>query len=245
MEPDLFPLDDQEARVLGCLVEKAMTTPDQYPMSLNGVRVACNQVSNREPVVDYDETTVATTLRRLADRGLAKFVHRAGDRVVKYVHAVGDVLEIPDREVAILAVLLLRGPQTPGELRQRTSRYVEFTSLPEVETTLRSMAAHPETPLATELERRPGQKEHRWRTMLCDTPGDDAHAAGDETPPVVATAAAPSTDRHDDGAAAGAPVATAADSPEATGAVAALRTEVAELRQRFERLLEALGVDEI
>jgi uncharacterized protein YceH (UPF0502 family) len=181
MDPDeLFPLDAEEARVLGCLIEKAMTTPDQYPMSLNAVRVACNQVSNRDPVVDYDETTVATTMRRLADRGLAKFVHRAGDRVVKYIHAADEVLGLSEREVALTAVLLLRGDQTPGELRQRTGRYVEFTSLPEVEVTLEELARR-SPPLVTELERQPGQKEGRYRQLLT---GDTPRAAA---PPQAAT----------------------------------------------------------
>ena len=184
MDPDeLFRLDAEEARVLGCLIEKAMTTPDQYPMSLNGVRVACNQVSNRDPVVDYDETTVATTLRRLADKGLAKFVHRAGDRVVKYIHAADDVLECSEREVALVAVLLLRGDQTPGELRQRTGRYVEFSSLPEVEVALNGLARRI-PPLVTELERQPGQKESRYRQLLT---GDTPPAA---SPPPAAPEAA-------------------------------------------------------
>jgi uncharacterized protein len=214
MEPDdLFPLDAEEARVLGCLIEKAMTTPDQYPMSLNGVRVACNQVSNREPVVDYDETTVATTLRRLADKGLAKFVHRAGDRVVKYIHAAGDVLELPDRELALVAVLLLRGEQTPGELRQRTGRYVEFGSLPEVEVTLAELARRT-PPLVAELERQPGQKESRYRQLL----------TGDTPPPAAPSPAAPEADADE---------------------LATIRADIAELRGRFERLLAALGVEDI
>ena len=219
MDEDLLPLDAEEARILGCLIEKAMTTPDQYPMSLNGVRVACNQVSNRDPVVDFDETTVATTLRRLADRGLAKFVHRAGDRVVKYIHAADDVLELAPRDLALVAVLMLRGDQTPGELRQRTGRYVEFSSLPEVELTLGELARRT-PPLVTELERQPGQKESRYRQLLT---GGSLMVPAPATPPR-------------------APVAARAETIED---MAALRTEIAELRDRFERLLDALGVEEI
>lgn len=210
---DLLPLDAEEARVLGCLIEKAMTTPDQYPMSLNGVRVACNQVSNRDPVIDYDETTVATTLRRLADRGLAKFVHRAGDRVVKYIHAADEVLELSAQDAALIAVLLLRGDQTPGELRQRTGRYVEFSSLPEVEMTLAELSRRT-PPLLTELERRPGQKESRYRQLLT---GDTPQAAPTSPP-----------------------------APEAAGdELAEVRAELAELQARFDRLLTALGVEDI
>lgn len=193
MDPDLFPLDEQEARVLGCLIEKAMTTPDQYPMSLNGVRVACNQVSNRNPVVDYDETTIAQALRRLGDRGLAKMVHRPGDRVVKYKHAAGEVLELDDAALALVAVLLLRGEQTPGELRQRTGRYVEFSGLAEVETALDGLRARG---LVEELARDPGQKENRWRDLA------RTHAGGGEAAQVAAPepapAAAPEVDRLSD-----------------------------------------------
>lgn len=119
-------LDAEEARCLGSLIEKDLTTPDHYPMTLNAIRLACNQSSNRNPVVTYDDNTVERTLRRLADRGLVKMVHRPGDRVVKYRHNLDSVLELAQQELATIAVLLLRGPQTPGELRQRTSRYVAF-----------------------------------------------------------------------------------------------------------------------
>ncbi len=224
MEPDLFPLDASEARVLGCLIEKAMTTPDQYPMSLNGVRVACNQVSNRDPVVDFDETTVATTLRRLADRGLAKFVHRAGDRVVKYIHAADDVLGASDKQLALLAVLLLRGSQTPGELRQRTNRYVDFGGLPEVETTLNGLRSLRADPLVEELERRPGQKERRWRDLVTQPPIEAASTAGESAPEVD--------------------LASQPDHAAPTG-IEELRRQVEDLQSRFQRLLDALGVDEI
>lgn len=192
MEPDLFLLDEQETRVLGCLIEKAMTTPDQYPMSLNGVRVACNQVSNRNPVVDYDETTVAQALRRLADRGLAKMVHRPGDRVVKYKHAAGDVLELGDEALALLAVLLLRGEQTPGELRQRTGRYVEFSGLAEVEVALDGLRSRG---FVEELARDPGQKENRWRDLARNHADVGAAPAAEPEPVPAGT---PAVDRLSD-----------------------------------------------
>ncbi|HSF87391.1 MAG TPA: YceH family protein [Acidimicrobiia bacterium] len=222
MEPDLFPLDAEEARVLGCLIEKGMTTPDQYPMSLNGVRVACNQVSNRNPVVDYDETTVAQTLRRLADRGLAKMVHRPGDRVVKYKHAAGDVLELDDHCVSLLAVLLLRGPQTPGELRQRTTRYAEFTGLADVEIKLNDLRS---AELVTELPRDPGQKENRWRSTITD-------AAAAEQPPTA----------HGEGSAEPSKAAGPVSTPAAT---AELEARVVELERRLQALLDALDVSDI
>jgi uncharacterized protein YceH (UPF0502 family) len=237
MDPDVLPLDAAEARVLGCLVEKSMTTPDSYPLSLNGVRVACNQVSNRDPVVDYDETTVAQTLRRLADRGLAKFVHRPGDRVVKYIHDAGGVLELSDDRLALLAVLMLRGAQTPGELRQRTARYVEFDGLAAVELALEELR-RTNPPFVVELPRAPGQKESRWTHVLTDDgssvatggPLDgSARDAGDEVPPPVDS-----------------PGAAAPSGPEAgDGDLASLRDELVELRSRFDRLLELLGVDEL
>ncbi len=148
-------------------------------MSLNAIVTACNQVSNRDPVVSFDEGEVERMLRALADRGLAKMVHRPGDRVVKYRQALDTALEASDKEIALIAVLLLRGIQTPGELRQRTTRYVEFTSLPEVETTLEALR-HREVPLVSRLERRPGQKEHRYRHLLssdADETDEPAEAA--------------------------------------------------------------------
>ena len=225
MHPDPYTLDREAIRVLGCLIEKAMTTPDQYPMSLNGVRVACNQVSNREPVVDYDETTVSQALRRLGDRGLAKMVHRQGDRVVKYIHAADSVFELDDKQVALVAVLMLRGDQTPGELRQRTSRYVDFASLAEVEATVAELE-HRSPPLVEELTRMPGQKEHRYEQLLGETRG--------ETPSGSAT-----RDNGVEPVTAQLPV---RDDLELR--VEELADQVAALRTRFDRLLTELGVDD-
>ena len=158
-------LGADQARVLGCLIEKDRTTPDQYPMSLNGVRMACNQVSNRDPIVDYSEAAVERTLRQLSDQGLARMVHRPGDRVVKYRHAADEFYGLDAKELSLVAVLLLRGPQTPGELRQRSNRYVEFTGLPDIEMTLEQLRSRG---AVVRLERSPGQKEHRYLELLSD-----------------------------------------------------------------------------
>jgi uncharacterized protein YceH (UPF0502 family) len=159
------PLDPEEARVLGCLVEKQMTTPEYYPLTLNALTAACNQKTNRDPVVSYDETTVDRALRSLDDRGLAGLT-RTG-RTVKYVHRAADQLEVDDEQLAILAVLLLRGPQTPGELRARTDRYVSFDGTDEVEVRLSDLM-HRDVPLVERMARLPGHKEHRYRTLLSD-----------------------------------------------------------------------------
>ncbi len=215
-------LSAEEARVLGSMVEKAMTTPDHYPMSLNAIVTACNQVSNRDPVVTYDEAEVELTLRGLADRGLAKMVHRPGDRVVKYRHALDAGLEVGDKELALIAVLLLRGAQTPGELRQRTQRYVDFTSLSEVEAVLEDLR-HRDEPLLMRLERRPGQKEHRYRHLLT---GDTATVASEDP----------------DGAAPAQPAAVGSDTPPPVDVIAELRAEVAELRARVDHVERELGL---
>jgi uncharacterized protein YceH (UPF0502 family) len=215
----------EEGRVLGAMIEKAMTTPDNYPMSLNAVVTACNQVSNREPVVAFEEGRVELILRGLADRGLAKMVHRPGDRVVKYRHALDAYLEVDAQQIALLAVLLLRGDQTPGELRQRTQRYVEFTSLPEVEAALEALR-HREVPLVARQDRRPGEREHRYRHLLFGV---------DET---ESPAAAGLDD--DLGSGAGTPVSRSDD--DLRTEVDALRAEVDELRRRLGRVMDELGI---
>ncbi len=158
-------LTDRELRVLGCLIEKEMTTPDYYPMSLNSMLMACNQKSNRDPVVDFSETEVVEAVDQLRDQGLARTVHGKGDRVLKYKHVAGETLEVTDRQAALLAVLMLRGPQTLGELRNRTGRYAEFAGLEEVEAELAALAVA-EEPKAERLDRRPGEKESRYRHLM-------------------------------------------------------------------------------
>lgn len=161
-------LSAEEARVLGCLIEKQMTTPEYYPMTVNALVDASNQKTNREPVVHYDEATVEQALRDLNERdGLAKFTRTAGARSLKYVHKAPDVLQVDDQQLALLAVLLLRGPQTPGELRSRTDRYVEFGDVAQVEEVLEGLVDR-EVPLVARLERGPGRREDRFRTLLID-----------------------------------------------------------------------------
>jgi uncharacterized protein len=156
-------VDAVEIRVLGCLIEKQRTTPDQYPLSLNALRLACNQTTNRDPVVDYDERTIKAALDRLSHRGWTRFASGAGSRALKYRHLVEEKLGLADPELAVLAVLMLRGPQTPGELKQRTERLHRFASPAEVMESLDALAGRE---LAEQLERRPGQKEERYVQLV-------------------------------------------------------------------------------
>jgi uncharacterized protein YceH (UPF0502 family) len=156
-------VDAVEIRVLGCLIEKQRTTPDQYPLSLNALRLACNQTTNRDPVVDYDERTIKAALDRMAHRDWTRFASGAGSRALKYRHLLPEKLGVTDPELAVLAVLMLRGPQTPGELKGRTERLHPFDSTAEVVQTLDALA---ERELVRRLERRPGQKEERYTQLL-------------------------------------------------------------------------------
>ncbi|HWH43842.1 MAG TPA: YceH family protein [Thermoleophilaceae bacterium] len=165
---DLTP---EEIRVLGCLVEKHRTTPDQYPLSLNALRLACNQATNRDPVVDYDEQTVRDAAQRLGRHRLARMASGAGSRAVKYRHLLDETLRLPSGQLAVLTVLMLRGPQTPGELKGRTERIHRFASLAEVAEAIDGLMGRG---LAGRLERRPGQKEERYSHLLGT--GDEAEA---------------------------------------------------------------------
>ena len=160
---NLQALSAPEVRVLGCLMEKQRTTPDVYPLSLNALRLACNQSTNRDPVVDYDEGTIRDALRRLERRGLVRLASGAGSRAAKYRHLLADVLPLPSAEQALLCVLMLRGAQTPGELKQRAERMHPFASLVEVERDLGALAGRG---LVVRLDRRPGQKEDRYGHLL-------------------------------------------------------------------------------
>jgi uncharacterized protein YceH (UPF0502 family) len=155
--------DPVELRVLGCLIEKQRTTPDVYPLSLNSLRLACNQSTNRDPVVDYDEATIRASLERLARRGWTRLASGPGSRTAKYRHLLDEALGVTPSELSVLAVLMLRGPQTPGELKSRTERLYPLPSLDEVEAVLGRLI---ERELATRLARRPGQKEERYAQLL-------------------------------------------------------------------------------
>jgi uncharacterized protein YceH (UPF0502 family) len=158
-----------EARVLGALVEKAATTPDTYPLSTNALRLACNQSTNRDPVVDYDDRTVDSVMLELRERGLARTVHQAGSRVSKHRHVLDEALGLTSAELAVLAVLLLRGPQTIAELAARTERYAGGPSGPPgVEAALDGLASG-EDPLVVHLERRVGEREPRVMHLLHDS----------------------------------------------------------------------------
>ena len=211
------PLDDVSVRVLGSLMEKELTTPDNYPLTLNALTAACNQTSNRDPVMDLDEPTVAKSLKELAERALAREVHRSDSRVKRYRHLMSESLKLHQQEVAVLCVLLLRGPQTTGELRTRTQRMFEFIDLSHVEITLQSLMTLA-TPLAVQLPRQPGQKEVRYAHLL----------AGEPTPELLARTA----ER---------PERSLGKIEQLEQEVSALRAEVVELRgqvEEFRRLLE-------
>jgi hypothetical protein len=162
--------DPVEIRVLGCLIEKQRTTPDAYPLSLNSLRLACNQATNRDPVVDYDEPTVRHALDGLSRRGWTRLASGPGSRAAKFRHLFDEALGVDGAEISVLAVLMLRGPQTPGELKGRTERLHRFSSLAEVDEVLARLS---ERELVARLPRRPGQKEERYAQLLGGEPGDD------------------------------------------------------------------------
>jgi uncharacterized protein YceH (UPF0502 family) len=179
--------DAVELRVLGCLVEKQRTTPDAYPLSLNALRLACNQTTNRDPVLALDEAAIRSALERLSRRGWVRLASGPGSRAAKYRHLLDDVLQGSDAELSLLALLLLRGPQTAGELKARSERLYRFESLDDVEQTLAALAGRE---LAQRVPRRPGQKEERWAQLLGD---DEAEPAGYRSPAAVAEPRAEAT----------------------------------------------------
>jgi uncharacterized protein YceH (UPF0502 family) len=173
--------DAVEIRVLGCLIEKQRTTPDQYPLSLNSLRLACNQTTNRDPIVDYDERQIKAALDRMSNRGWTRFASGVSSRALKYRHLLDEALNLSQEELALLAVLMLRGPQTLGELKQRCERMQRFDSLAEIAQTLDGLA---DRELVVRLERRPGQKEERYTHLLGEgVQAADAPAAVTPPPP--------------------------------------------------------------
>ena len=199
-------LSPEEVRVLGCLLEKQRTTPDTYPLSLNALRAACNQSTNRDPVVRYDETTIRDALDRLRRRGFTRLTSYHGSRTAKYRHLLDEALPITQEEQAVLAVMMLRGPQTPGELMQRTERLFHFPDSAALHAVVERLI---ERELAARYDRRPGQREERYGHLL----GADAE---EPAPPPQAAPAAHEESRLD----------------RLEREVAELRAEVAALRER-------------
>ena len=219
-----------ETRVLGCLLEKQLATPNAYPLTLNSVVTACNQSSNRDPVTAYDDAEVATALGALRQKGAARIVYASGQRAEKYRHVLDEVWGLDEQHRAVLAVLMLRGPQTVGELRARTDRLARFDSLGEVEQILRILASR-EEPLARRLERAPGQKEARWVELFSgEAAAQDAAARTEEVPHPREDEAPPSRIQS-----------LEADIAELAADLAALRTEVARLRAVVEDFQAILG----
>jgi len=168
-------VDAVEIRVLGCLIEKQRTTPDAYPLSLNALRLACNQATNRDPVVAYEEREIKAALERMSNRGWTRFASGVSSRALKYRQLLDEALGLSEAEISLLGVLMLRGPQTVGELKQRSERLHRFGSIAEVAETLDGLT---QRELVARLERRPGQKEERWQQLL----GGDAELAAAAEP---------------------------------------------------------------
>ena len=178
-------LDATETRVLGALIEKEATTPEYYPLSLNALVNACNQKSNREPAVDYDDDTVLDALDRLREKKLALTITGSG-RVTKYAQRISETLNLGRRELAILATLLLRGPQTLGEVKDRSDRMFVFGDLAEAETVLDKLADWQGGALVRKLQRQAGQKESRYAHLLSGEPMAETAANGSPSAPAVA-----------------------------------------------------------
>nr|WP_318380494.1 YceH family protein [uncultured Enterobacter sp.] len=212
-----YLLTAQEARVIGCLLEKQVTTPEQYPLSLNAVVTACNQKTNREPVMSLDDNTVQDLLDELVKRHFLRTVSGFGNRVTKYEQRFCNSefgnLRFSPAELALVTTLLLRGAQTPGELRMRAARMHEFTDMAEVESTLETLASREDGPFVVRLEREPGKRESRFMHLFSGDVEGDASAPSQ---------AEPSSDGL-------------------TARVEALENDVAELKQRLDSLLAHLG----
>ncbi|WP_419245848.1 YceH family protein [Serratia sp. NFX21] len=207
-----YELSAKEARVIGCLLEKQVTTPDQYPLSLNGIQLACNQKTNREPVMELTESEVQQILDLLLKKHFLRTLSGFGNRVVKYEHRFCNSefgqLKLSVAEVAVVATLLLRGAQTPGELRTRTNRMHEFNDVSEVEQVLTNLSAREDGPFVVRLAREPGKRESRFMHLFC--------GQIDEAPAEAALE----------------------NDTELTQRVSVLESEVAQLKQQLQALLE-------
>jgi uncharacterized protein YceH (UPF0502 family) len=211
-------ITNEEARVLGCLIEKERTTPEYYPLTLNALQNACNQKTNREPVVQYDEQTVEIALDGLNRKGLVSNVSGAGLRAKKFLHLTETKLAVGPAETAVLCVLLLRGPQTPGEIRGRTGRMHEFAELSDLEILLDQMTKS-DNPLVMQLPKLPGTKEFRYVQLLT---GEPDVSQLDQASTYSTTSASSALD-------------------ELRAEVHQLRTDLDDLRNKFEALLEQLS----
>jgi uncharacterized protein YceH (UPF0502 family) len=217
MEPDAV-----EIRVLGCLIEKQRTTPDVYPLTLNALRLACNQSTNREPVVEYDENTIRSAIERLVQRKWATLASWSNRRSMKYRHTLDGALGLDDAEISVLALLMLRGGQTPGELKARTERLHSFGDMGELTGTLGRLI---ERGLAVRLDRRPGQREERYGHLLSED--------GEEPEGAAPSAAAPAVP-------APAEAAPAATAPPGNERIERIERQLAELRAEIKALREEL-----
>ncbi|HEX6066954.1 MAG TPA: YceH family protein [Longimicrobiales bacterium] len=217
MVPELSFL---ETRVLGVLAEKERTVPDTYPLTLNALVSGCNQKTSRDPVISATETEVQATLDTLRAKSLV--IESSGGRVARYSHNIERVLQIPKQSSALITVLMLRGPQTPGELRINCERLHSFTDIELVELFLRELAERPAGALVTELPRQPGSRENRWMHLLSGTPAPHSMAAPD------------SAQREASG--------TPSEIAELKASVASLQSEMNELKARLEKICAELGV---
>jgi uncharacterized protein len=253
-----------EVRVLGCLLEKQRMTPEAYPLSLNALRLACNQSTNRDPVVAYDEATIRDALHRLSRRRWTRLASGPGSRAPKYRHLLDEALGLPNDEVAVLCLLMLRGPQTPGELKQRSGRLHPFADLGAIHAALERLI---ERDLAVRHDRRPGQKEERYGHRLSDDAAhpDEGPLAATGPAPAPATPAAPPSPAAPPAATPAPPTASRARTEEGPAAppdvpapaasppppdprvgrleeeVAALRADVGALRAQLDALRAELG----
>ncbi len=218
-------LSPEEGRVVGSLIEKQLTTPQQYPLTMNSLLLACNQSSNRDPVVDFDERTVDSALTSLKSAGIVRFVHPShGRSVLRYRQVLDEMLGLSDTELTLIGVLLLRGPQTAGELRSRTERMAQFEGIAAVDSELDRLAVRPDS-LARKLPRRPGQKEERWIQLLTDPTADAEPRAVTEA----------TTDRQVDHRG-GAVDDETGSLISSSGLLTSLQEEVSELRAEVEQL---------
>ncbi len=217
-------LSEVETRVLGSLVEKQLTTPEYYPLSLNALVNACNQKSNRNPLMSLDDSAVSQALRRLDKEGLAGPADSMDNRVTKYEHRLQEAFNFDRREIAIICELLLRGPQTPGELRSRAERMHPFEDLAQVQSTLQRLAQR-EPPLVTMLARQPGTKEARYAHLMSGEVKNEARIQGreDAVEANVSRGSASPDGAHS----------TAEKVERLEGTVAALRDEIDELQRQF------------